>query len=277
MRSGKGLIITADDFGRHPAINAAVEQGYREGVLDCASLMVGAPYLGEALEVARRNPGLRVGLHLVLSDGHSVLPKTRIPDLVDAQGCFPQNAMARDGCRFFLLPRVRQQLAAEIRAQFEAFEVSGLTLDHANAHRHFHLHPTVLSLMLSIGKEFGLKAMRLPLERGRQGLLAPWLLLLRWRMRRAGVSFNDQIFGLSQSGAMGQAALMSAIKNLAEGVTEIYLHPAVGHSEPISSSMANYQHSEELAALCSQEVRQALENVGPCLGGFQDLFPVGEE
>ena len=137
-----GLIITADDFGRHPAINEAVERAHREGVLTAASLMMGEAHVAEAVAVARRNPRLRVGLHLVLTEGRAVLPPTRIPDLVDAQGRFPDDAMARDGVRFFFLPRVRRQLAAEIRAQFEAFKATGLQLDHVNAHRHFHLHPT---------------------------------------------------------------------------------------------------------------------------------------
>ena len=39
----RGLIFTADDFGLHPAINDAVEQAHRHGVLNAASLMVGAP------------------------------------------------------------------------------------------------------------------------------------------------------------------------------------------------------------------------------------------
>jgi hypothetical protein len=74
--------------------------------------------------------------------------------------------MVRDGMRFFCLPRVRRQLALEVRAQFEAFAASGLPLDHVNAHKHFHLHPTILSLIVRIGREFGLRAVRLPRETG---------------------------------------------------------------------------------------------------------------
>ena len=39
--------------------------------------------------------------------------------------------------------QARRQLAAEITAQFAAFRATGLTLDHCNAHKHFHLHPVV--------------------------------------------------------------------------------------------------------------------------------------
>ena len=55
------LILTADDFGLSPEVNAAVERAHREGVLTAASLMVGERAAPEAVEVARRNPRLAVG------------------------------------------------------------------------------------------------------------------------------------------------------------------------------------------------------------------------
>ncbi|MGH8180307.1 MAG: hopanoid biosynthesis-associated protein HpnK, partial [Steroidobacteraceae bacterium] len=157
------LIVTADDFGLHPAVNRAVAQAASEGVLTAASLMVGSPATLDAVRCARELPGLSVGLHLVLADGWSVLPQRSIPALVDAQGRFGNN-MVRDGVRFFALPTVRRQLEAEIRAQFQAFADTGLVLDHVNAHKHFHLHPTLLEMLLRIGAEFGAPAVRLPRE-----------------------------------------------------------------------------------------------------------------
>ena len=67
----RGLIVTADDFGAAPEVNAAVEAAHRRGILTAASLMVGAPAAADAVERARRMPALRVGLHPGLS---SVLP-----------------------------------------------------------------------------------------------------------------------------------------------------------------------------------------------------------
>ena len=148
MQSEKTLIIVADDFGLSPLVNAAVEQAAREGILRCASLMVAAPAADDAVARARAlGDRLRVGLHLVVVQGPAVLPPAEIPDLVDDQGEFPSDQVAT-GFRYAFHPRVRRQLAAEIRAQFEAFRRTGLTLDHANAHRHMHLHPTIGRLLL---------------------------------------------------------------------------------------------------------------------------------
>jgi hopanoid biosynthesis associated protein HpnK len=233
--------------------------------------MVGAPAADEAVARARRLPGLRVGLHLVLADGAAVLPRAAIPDLVDADGRFSP-AMVGAGVRFFFLSRVRRQLAAEIRAQFEAYAATGLGLDHVNTHKHFHLHPTVLSLILAIGREFGMRAMRLPREVPPALLLRPWLALLRRRLRAAGIVHNDQVVGISASGHMDENALLAALSRLPAGVTEIYLHPGLVSGADVALTMRGYRHAEELAALLSPRVRAALDQVAPRRGGFVDIL-----
>ncbi|WP_267221146.1 hopanoid biosynthesis-associated protein HpnK [Dyella silvae] len=261
------LIVTADDFGLHEAVNEAVERGYRHGVLRAASLMMTAPAVEDAVARARRLPGLAVGLHLVLADGSAALPPSQIPDLVDAQGRFGSH-MGRDGVRFFFLPHVRRQLAAEIRAQFDAFAATGLLLDHVNAHKHFHLHPTVLSLLLSIGREYGLRAVRLPAEPGMEPWLQPWLALMRWRLRRAGVHCNDHVFGIRHTGGMDETILLDVVRQLPEGLSELYLHPAT-HGE-LTPAMADYRHADELAALLSPRVHQAIAEHCLLCRGFSD-------
>lgn len=280
----KLLIVTADDFGLHTSVNRAVEQAATEGVLTTASLMVGAPAAPDAVRCAREIPGLSVGLHLVLADGWSVLPQRSIPALVDAQGRFGNN-MVRDGVRFFALPTVRRQLEAEIRAQFQAFADTGLALDHVNAHKHFHLHPTLLEMLLRIGAEFGVPAVRLPREPAwvaRRaggtiagpavvGLLSPWLALMRRRLRTAGIAHNDYVFGMSDSGSMDEARLLEILARLPEGVTEIYLHPATASGAAIAASMRGYRHADELAALLSPRVRAAVAACGAQTCSFRRL------
>ena len=261
------LIVTADDFGLHEAVNEAVERGYRDGVLRAASLMVAAPAVVDAVARAKQNPGLAVGLHLVLADGRAMLPPTRIPDLVDGQGMLDSN-MVRNGFRFFFLPHIRRQLADEIRAQFEAFAATGLKLDHVNAHKHFHLHPTILTLMLTIGREYGMRAIRLPSEPGMGPWLRPWLALMRWRLDRAGVAYNDHVFGIRHSGGMDEAVMLDILRGLPDGLSEVYLHPAShGH---ITDSMAEYRHADELAALLSPRVRQTIAERYHLCEGFSD-------
>src|SRR3712207_2544190 len=124
--------------------------------------MVAAP-AADAVARARRMPRLRIGLHLVLVEGRPALPPDKVAGLVDGSGHF-RTDMARLGLDIFLRPRLRAQLAAEITAQFEAFAATGLPLDHVNAHRHFHLHPTIAGEVIRIGRRFGMRSLRVPLE-----------------------------------------------------------------------------------------------------------------
>ena len=296
----KFLIVTADDFGLHEAVNEAVQQAALAGTLTAASLMVSAPAAADAVRRARALPRLRVGLHLTLADGCAELPCEAIPDLVDAGRRFGHGrrgvreaprGLGHEGVRWFARPAVRRQLAAEIRAQFRAFERTGLLLDHVNAHKHLHLHPTVLALLLEIGREFGMRAVRLPAEprwfarRAGSGALrtalsaaalAPWLALMRRRLDAAGLEHNDHVFGIAASGAMDEAALLAILDRLPPGATEIYLHPATGAGGSITPSMRGYRHADELAGLLSPRVATAMVLCGAARGGFLDFASTGK-
>ncbi|WP_061128212.1 hopanoid biosynthesis-associated protein HpnK, partial [Caballeronia catudaia] len=232
----------------------------------------GANAAHDAVKIAHDLPDLRVGLHIVLADGHAVLPRASIPTLVDENGRFADR-MVRDGFRFFFLPEVRRQLAREIRAQFEAFAATGLALDHVNTHKHFHLHPTVLSLILDIGREFGMRAMRLPFDAGAPLALRPWIALMRARLARAGIAHNDRVYGMTATGAMDTATMLQALAHLPPGVTEIYCHPATPADAPITASMRGYRRADELDALLSPRVAAAIASANLACGGFADLFP----
>ena len=159
----KQLIVTADDFGAAEAVNDAVQRCHENGILTAASLMVSGAAAADAVRRAKALPSLRIGLHLVLVEGKPVLSAMEVPDLVDAGGNF-RTDMARAGAAMFFLPKVRRQLEAEIEAQFSAFSATGLSLDHVNAHKHFHLHPTIAGLIVKIGKRYGVRGARVPLE-----------------------------------------------------------------------------------------------------------------
>jgi len=264
----------------------AVERASREGILTCTSLMVGAPAAAEAVACARCLPRLRVGLHVNLVDGAPVLPPEAVPDLVDGRGQFDTN-MFRAGCRFFFAPRARRQLAAEIRAQFAAFHATGLELDHVNAHRHMHVHPTVAGLILRIGREFGARAMRVPDEphallnhvaaaegsRVRRPLYRPWIAMLRRRLRRAGIAVNDHLLGLAWTGSMTEERMLRLVSALPPGVSELYCHPAATQTPRLLATMPRYRQTEELAALLSPRLRAAIERDGIELVSYADLAP----
>jgi chitin disaccharide deacetylase len=280
----KQLIVTADDFGAAREVNDAVEAAHRGGILTAASLMVAATASADAIARARRLHSLRIGLHLVLLEGQPVLPASALPHLTNAAGRFTANP-ATLGMVLTLSRAARRELAAEITAQFSAFCDSGLTLDHCNAHQHFHLHPLVGELIVQIGARFGLRALRVPLEPVAvlrkvarpavspvTALTLPFALLLRGRLAAAGLVAADRVFGLRWSGQMTRERLAGLIRNLPDGLSEIYLHPA---TSAFPGSARGYRYRQELEALMAPEVIAAARDSAVRLGGFADFFSSG--
>lgn len=281
----KKLIVTADDFGLSVAVNQAIEQAFKEGILTTTSLMAGAAQVQDAVERARRNPNLKIGLHVVVARGRPVLPPAQVPDLVDADGRF-SSQLFKSGVRIFFLPRVRRQLEQEIEAQFAAFKSFGLQFDHVNAHNHMHLHPTVFRMILKIGRKYGVRSIRIPREPllpiwragggsilqriGMTLFLGPWVNLLRMRITRAGLGCNDYIFGLFDTGRMGTERVLQLLPFLPEGISELYFHPAVADlpgDRPLDAAAC----ALELGTLLSGQVRDLIQSLPIKLIAFSDM------
>lgn len=266
----KRLIVTADDFGSSLPANEAIEAAHRKGILTATCLMVGAPMAEDAVKRAKKLPSLKVGLHIVVVRGYPLLAPQFVPDLVNKDGQFDRN-LVRAGFRYFFIPRVRRQLSAEIRAQFEAFQATGLPLDHANTHNHMHLHPTILKLIIKIGSEYGLSAIRLPYEPGYGIFLLPLIGLMKRQLRLSKMLFNDFIFGIRDTGRMNVECLRRIIYALPDGVSEIFLHPATKRHKKIEPEATEFQFEEEFNALIDPLVLDAITISGVKLISFSDL------
>jgi len=243
--------------------------------------MVGGPASTDAVERARRLPSLKVGLHIVLVEGRSLLPPARVPALLDGSGHFHDN-MARASLRIFLGRTVRRQLVSEITAQFEAYAATGLVLDHVDCHKHFHLHPTIARYVVEIGQRYGMRALRVPAEpaavlrriesrpRSPLSLLtSAYAARLMRRVRAHGLRTADQVFGLAWSGAVTEARLVALLEHLPPGTSEIYLHPATADSFP--GAAVGYRYTDEFAALTAPRVVSAIAAHDIALRGYGDV------
>lgn len=227
----KHLIITADDFGRSPEINAATERAHRAGFLTQASVMVNEPAADEAADIARRNPALRTGLHLTLCAGRAA----QVSALTDESGNFTASP-ARAGLRYAFSPSLTEPLRQEIRAQFERFHTLGFAPSYWDGHTHLHLHPTILRLTLPIASEHGFRAIRLVREPGPFALV-PWIFQRLSRaalpqLERRGIQFADRVFGLRDTGRMTTAEIARLLAQLPDGASELYFHPGTEPAEP---------------------------------------------
>src|SRR5207248_8468873 len=124
----RAVIFNADDFGASTGINRGVVEAHMRGVVTSASLMVTGRVAREAAAMAADHPDLAVGLHW------------------DVWG---------EDERSFDLGDERA-VRAEISRQLDDFVAM---LDrpptHVDSHKHAHLDPRVLPLMLELVAPFG--------------------------------------------------------------------------------------------------------------------------
>lgn len=242
MEQVRRLIVNADDFGRDHAANEGIIDAFDRGILTTASLMVNEPAAAEAVELAKKRPGLGVGLHLTLVCGHSALSQKEIPHLADGNHSFTYNPVKAGMCYFFNRA-ARAELKQEIAAQFEKFRETGLTLDHVNGHLHLHLHPAVAEIVLENAKEWGIRSFRWT----RDLFWAGWKLgkgplmyrvshaiifnmlskRVEKRLNQLGIRYVPRVFGLMQTSNVNEEYLLKLLDFLPEGDSEVYSHPSV--------------------------------------------------
>ena len=268
------LIVNADDFGLSSSVNAAVIQAHRNGILTTASLMVNEPGCAEAVRLAQENPRLGTGLHLTLLMGHSALAPAAIPGLVNARGEF-SNSPVGVGMNYFFKGKLRSQLRAEIHAQFEKFQATGLKLDHVNGHLHLHLHPVIFSILMEDAGKLGIRHLRLTrdcLARSRRMASGRWFYrvshagIYEWLSNRArrpleqrGIRHAQITFGLLQDSQVDEDYILKLLPELPAGDSELYSHP----------SLDKFKHEYE--ALVSPRVKALVAAQGIQLIRYQDL------
>ena len=233
----KYLIPNADDFGFTRDVNQGIVEAHRHGILTATTLMATGAAFDNAVELARQNPELDIGVHLVLVDLEGFPPS--IPRLL------------------FSLGRIR--IYDELVRQVQKVLAAGLIPTHLDTHKHTHLLPQVFNAMTRIAQEF-----HIPWVRRRFG---PF----RWLPAR-GCRTTDHFTGFRLTGRYGAAELADLIRRLPEGSTEFMCHPGLCTAE-LRAARTRLKESRrrELDALVSPEVSAALEESGVRLARYRDL------
>jgi len=120
------LIIRADDIGSSHAANLACIKSYKEGIATSVEVMVPCGWFPEAVKMLNANPGLDVGVHVVLTSEWENIkwrPLTKAPSITDADGYFyPTIWRRKDAPAGTSLREAKwkiEEIEAEVRAQIE--------------------------------------------------------------------------------------------------------------------------------------------------------------
>lgn len=213
------LIVNCDDLGMCHSANEGVYDALRRGAATSATLMVPCPW---AREAAAQYRGEDVGVHLTLTAEWELYrwgPVTQAPSLLGGEGGFPRTV--EDVWDHADLDEVRR----ELRAQVERAILWGFDVTHLDSHMGtLQLRPEFFDVYLDLAVDFGLP-LRLSGASTHQLVGFPF----RDLAAEEGVVAPDHL--LYYSGVGAREAITAALEDLAPGVTEVFLHPAIGHSE----------------------------------------------
>ena len=213
------LIVNCDDLGLCHAVNVGVYEALREGDATSASLMVPCPW---ARDAASRYRGEDVGVHLTLNAEHDLYrwgPITHAPSLLDGDGGFPRTL--EDAWDHADLDEVRR----ECRAQVERAILWGFDVSHLDCHlATLELRPEFFDIYLELAVEFELPVRLGPASRER-AVGFPF----RRLAAEEGVLAPDHLVRPPAVGS--RRAVERALLDLAPGITELRVHPAVDSAE----------------------------------------------
>jgi hopanoid biosynthesis associated protein HpnK len=279
----KNLIVNADDLGWTEGVNRGIAEAHRKGLVTSTSLLANGRAFGPALEVARANPELGVGVHLNLSDGPPAAKPEQVRGLVNEAGVFeggPENLLLRIASRGLPLKEVEREWDAQIQKVRDA----GIAPTHMDGHKHVHMLPGLFQIALRLAKKHGIRAIRVSHEASKlravlsageqdagvvlkQGVQARGLKLLardaRGMADHAGLVTTDYFCGIAQTGALTREGVERLLENLPEGTTELMCHPGYADEE-LRRTRTRLQGSRqtELEILMDKRIRKLVATRG---------------
>ena len=264
MNSSKKLIINADDYGACSEVNLAIEQIAATGILGGVSVLANGECWLQAVDFLRDKPEVSTGVHLNAVEGRPVSSALEIKVLTGADGLFLGiGALLK---RWALRPAaVSVAVEIEWRAQIERLMRAGLWVKHADSHQHLHAFPLAYSCAVRLCRDYGIPALRHPLEvatrrGGRDGAQALRLSLAisRRMIRRTTLRHNDYFLGFMRAGAYGITELVADLEAVPNGLTEIALHPSVKDGVPYPTMHGD----RERKALLDESLPDRIKHLG---------------
>ncbi|OGW12103.1 MAG: hypothetical protein A3G93_07150 [Nitrospinae bacterium RIFCSPLOWO2_12_FULL_45_22] len=266
--SVKRLIVTADDFGLTKGINQGIFEAFSKGIVTNTTLIVNGRAYDHALDLAKTNPGLPLGIHLTLMEERAVLSNKEIPTLVQKDSFLPRNY--RQLILNLFSKKIRlPEIEAEFKAQIDKFLASGIKPTHIDSHQHIHMLPSIFNIVVKLAREYGVKNIRFPYEKRvvhkgyilsthnlNRAILKYICSKAKQKIKQNGIITTDYYYGFLRSGALSVKALKEILLALDYGTTELNCHPGYIDQECVKYySHWNYHWEEELKALTNDEIK----------------------
>lgn len=270
------LIVNADDFALTGGVSRAILRAHDDGIVTSTSVLALGPAF-DATVGSLRSSGLGVGAHLAaVGEDPPLLSRDEIPTLVDRHGKLRMSWRQ-------LLPAMAagridtDDLRKELTAQMQRLVDAGLEIDHVDTHQNLHLWPSFRDVVLDVGEQFGVRAIRVTRSRA-AGVVGTTVRRLARRLeqqaRARGWVAPRASTGLDEAGGLDETSMVSAVVALRAATdhsAELATHPGEGDDPDLARYRWGYLWAGELEALCSPAVLAAVDETGFELATFAEL------
>jgi predicted glycoside hydrolase/deacetylase ChbG (UPF0249 family) len=291
----KRIIITADDFGLSPEINEGIVRGYLDGVVRSAALLMNAPGTAHAIALAKKHPGLEVGIHLGIVEGICLTAtdtrlSRKVKSITEKFSYFEGRPCLLKSWKTFCLRYLFcgisfTALQRELETQLLLFQKEFGNIPFANSTQHLHLLPGISELVLDLADTFGIKSFRChsvmpdspPVYRPRWAAAFIMKILgkrFRSLAKMKKISMPDGMFGFAHSGHLDFNSLIKMISQATEGTYEIMTHPGLDCPQlklNLPWAFEGFNWLSELSAVTNPLVKEGLRTYGLELINFRSL------
>lgn len=255
------LIVRGDDIGSCHAANVACIRAYKQGIVTSVELMVPCAWFPEAVKMLNENPGLDVGVHVVLTsewEGVKWRPLTSARSLTDVDGYFYPTIWRRKGAPTGTALREADwkidEIEKEIRAQIELAKRKV----HHVSHLSFHMgcsdwNPRVKEVCARLAMEYNLY---IPPSSG--------------TLRRAGG------FGDAKTGSERTQKFIEILEGLSPGTYLFVEHPGLDTPEMQAIGHPGYEdvatdREAVTQVFTSGQIKKTIKKLGIELISYADL------
>src|SRR5579863_464481 len=153
------IIVNADDLGISEAVNEAIFEGMRCGVITSATMLANGPAINAAVRKLPLFPKCSFGVHLNLTEFEPLGPNSRrdLASILDKNGCFNGNSIREVRIDTPML----RAIFREWRCQVDSLMRLGVRPSHFDAHHHVHTIPQILPVLYALRKHYRIKSVRI--------------------------------------------------------------------------------------------------------------------
>lgn len=238
------LIVNADDFGYTRAVTYGIVDAFKNGIVTSTTMMCNSPHVAHAVDLAKQNPDLGVGVHLVLTSGTPI--SENVPSLTDTNGSFYSQNTIFDHAK-------PEDIEREWTAQIERFLSTGLNPTHLDSHHNVHEHAIALPIAIALAEKYGLplrRAMNVPNLDVAYNTVKRTTFMMR-------AFYGEQV---SYETLEGQLRNVSALDK--NETVEINCHPAYIDPDLISKSSYVDTRMKEYTILTSDRIKNYVNELG---------------